>query len=166
MNRTLTTIALFLAAPAVQAGDDAGDRIARGAYLAQIMDCAGCHTPRGPDGAPIHDAGLSGGNVGFEIPGLGTFWPPNLTPAESALGTWTDEEIVAAIRTGVRPDGRVLVPVMPWPNYASLTDEDAADLAAYLQNLAAVESPVLDPIAPGEAAVAPFYRVTLPDQIK
>jgi len=128
------------------------------------MDCAGWHTPRGPDGAPIHEAGLSGGNVGFEIPGFGTFWPPNLTPAETALGTWTAEEIVAAIRSGVRPDGRILVPAVPWPNYAGPTDEDAADLVAYLQNLAPVQSPVLDPVGPGEPAVAPFCRVTLPAQ--
>ena len=149
-------------APAAQAEDATGDRIERGAYLAQIMDCAGCHTPRGPDGAPIHDAGLSGGNVGFEIPGMGTFWPPNLTPAEGALGTWSAEEIVTAIRTGVRPDGRILAPVMPWFNYAAMTDEDAEALVAYLQNLAPVDAPILGPVGPGEAAVAPFYRVTLP----
>lgn len=164
MNSKALILALAVAGQAsvAVAGDDRSELVARGEYLAGIMDCAGCHMPRGADGAPIVDAGLSGGNIGFEIPGLGTFWPPNLTPAASALGGWSAEEIATAIRTGVRPDGRGLVPVMPWPNYAALTDADMAALVAYLQSLDPVETPVLLPIAPGDAAPAPFYRVTLP----
>ena len=138
------------------------DVLARGAYLAQIMDCAGCHMPRDSTGAPITDAGLSGGTVGFELPGLGTFWPPNLTPADTALGSWSEDEIVAAIRTGVRPDGRVLAPVMPWPSYAALSDDDAHALVAYLSQLDPVDTAVPPPIGPHEPAPAPFFRVVAP----
>ncbi|MCA0433695.1 MAG: c-type cytochrome [Proteobacteria bacterium] len=137
-------------------------RLARGQYLSRIMDCAGCHMPRGPDGAPIAEAGLSGGTVGFEIPGLGTFWPPNLTPDKTGLAGWSEAELVAAIRKGVRPDGRILAPVMPWPSFLYLTDEDAGALAAYLLSLPPAENQVPAPIGPGGAAPAPFYRVTLP----
>ncbi len=98
------TLVMLASCGAVQADD-----LDRGAYLAMTMDCAGCHMPRGSDGAPIPDAGLSGGNIGFEIPGVGIFWPPNLTPSESGLGGWTGDEIADAIRHGVRPDGRALV---------------------------------------------------------
>ncbi|WP_133260357.1 hypothetical protein [Rhodovulum sp. BSW8] len=61
-------------------------KIERGTYLARIMDCAGRHMPRGADGVPVFSAGLPGGTVGFERPGLGIFWPPNLTPDATGLG--------------------------------------------------------------------------------
>lgn len=162
ISAILLALAFATHALAARAEDNNADQVARGAYLARIMDCAGCHMPRGQDGAPILEAGLSGGNIGFELPGFGTFWPPNLTPASTALGSWSKEQIVAAIRQGVRPDGRMLVPVMPWQNYAALTDEDAYALATYLRSLEPVESPVRHAVAPGEKATAPFFRLTLP----
>jgi len=30
------------------------------------------------------------------------------------IGDWSDEEIVTAMTTGKRPDGRMLAPIMPW----------------------------------------------------
>ena len=51
---------------------------------------------------------------------------------------------------------------MPWQSYAALSDADAEALAAYLKSLEPVDAPVLGPVGPGEAADAPFYRVTLP----
>ncbi|SNT27097.1 c-type cytochrome [Tropicimonas sediminicola] len=155
----LTTAALLSVG---HRADAEGDAIARGGYLARIMDCAGCHMPRGADGAPVMDAGLSGGNIGFEIPGLGIFWPPNLTPSTSGLGDWTDTQIADAIRTGQRPDGRLLAPAMPWPAYAELSDEDVAALVAYLRSLPPTEAQRLEPVAASAAASAPFYRVTMP----
>ncbi len=84
-----------------------------GRYLASIMDCAGCHSGRTPEGAIAPDQHLTGGTLGFELPGMGIFWPPNLTPSPEGLGDWSDAQVAAAIRTGVRPDGRVLAPIMP-----------------------------------------------------
>lgn len=164
MKRPFASLLAALSATAAWASEDNAERLARGAYLAQIMDCAGCHMPRDQNGVPIHEAGLSGGTIGFEIPGLGTFWPSNLTPAASALGGWSAEEIDRAIRVGIRPDDRTLAPVMPYMNCAAMTDEDASDLVVYLQSLDPVDSPVPDPVSPGEPAPAPFYRFTLPTQ--
>lgn len=158
-GRLLAASLLMLALLPAKA--DASD-VTRGAYLASIMDCAGCHMPRDGGGVPIVGAGLSGGTVGFEIPGLGAFWPPNLTPHETGLAGWKAGDIVNAIRTGVRPDGRVLAPAMPWANYSHLTDDDAAALAAYLQSLTPVDRKVPPPAAPGADLAAPVFRVALP----
>jgi mono/diheme cytochrome c family protein len=152
-------LAALLSAPA--AADDA--LVARGAYLAAIMDCAGCHSGRLPTGEIDPATHLTGGTVGFEMPGLGSFWPPNLTPDATGLGGWSAAEIAAAVRAGLRPDGRQLAPVMPWPSYAVLNDADAAALAAYLMSLAPVANRVPGPLGPGEAAPLPFYRVTPPE---
>ena len=160
-HRLATVVPLLaLAIPAASA--DAAE-VSRGQYLASIMDCGGCHTPRDAGGVPIAGAGLSGGTVGFEVPGLGAFWPPNLTPDETGLAGWTERDIVDAIRTGVRPDGRLLSPAMPWANYAYLTDSDAAALAAYLRSLEPVAHHVPRPVGPGAAATAPLFRLITPD---
>jgi mono/diheme cytochrome c family protein len=149
--------AWFVVAPA-----RADERIERGAYLARIMDCGGCHTPGVLLGKPDHGRMLGGSEVGFQLPGLGTFYPPNLTPHETGLGAWSENEIVTAIRTGVRPDGRTLAPIMPWHSYAALTDEDADALAGYLKTLTAVDHRVPALVAPDAKATAPFLAVTMP----
>lgn len=146
-----------LALPAHAAGDPG-----RGAYLARIMDCAGCHGTTGPDGLRIAGMEFAGGSLGFELPGLGTFWPPNLTPDPTGLAGWTAEEITDAIRAGLRPDGRILAPIMPWANYAGLTDADAADLVAYLRSLPPVANRVPAPAEPGAPRTAPFLAVVVP----
>lgn len=160
MRTLLAGAALALAAGTATAAET--DLVARGAYLAQIMDGAGCHMPRDQTGMPVTSAGLSGGTLGFEIPGLGIFWPPNLTPDASGLGGWSAAEIRTALRVGVRPDGRILAPAMPWQSYAVLSDADLDALVAFLQSQTAVAAPRLDPVANGAEARAPFYRVTMP----
>ncbi len=164
-RRLLLALALVPGAMpgAALAEDTAGDIVARGAYLARIMDCTGCHSGRTRDGVPDPMQYLTGGTIGFELPGLGIFWPPNLTPDPTGLGGWTDREIAAAIRTGVRPDGRMLAPIMPWESYAALTDADAAALVAYLRTLPHAQNAVPGPMPPGGCAAAPFFRIVLPE---
>jgi len=153
--------ATALAALALPALADAA--LDRGAYLARIMDCGGCHTPTGPDMAPDETRFLAGGAFGFGLPGLGVFYPPNLTPdMETGLGAWSAAEIVAALRTGVRPDGRELAPIMPWRSYAAITDEDAQALARYLKSLTPIVNAVPGPVADGAAAPAPYLAMVLP----
>ena len=156
-NLATTVLSAVAAAAPVWAGP-----VERGGFLVGIMDCAGCHLPRGPEGAPIESAGLSGGNVGFEIPGLGIFWAPNLTPSETGLGLWSDDEIASAIREGSRPDGRILAPAMPWHAYSGLTDEDTEAVVAYLRSLPAQEGSTPLPVGTAPEAQAPFYRVVFP----
>src|SRR5215210_5807307 len=86
-------------------------QIERGKYLVTLGGCNDCHTPGYFFGKPDMARFLGGSEVGFEIPGLGVFHGPNLTPdQDTGLGKWSTEEIVAAITKGQRPDGRVLAP--------------------------------------------------------
>jgi mono/diheme cytochrome c family protein len=135
----------------------------RGAYLAQIMDCGGCHTPGALAGKPDMARAFAGSDIGFGIPELGVFYPPNLTPDnETGLGKWSVEQIVAAVRTGLRPDGRMLAPAMPWRAYAALTDDDARALAAYFKSLKPVANAVPPMVGPSETAKAPYLGVVVP----
>ena len=158
MLKILTTLGTIAVASTALAGGDAE----RGRYLAAIMDCEGCHSGRTPDGAIDPAQHLTGGTIGFELPGLGIFWPPNLTPRTGGLSDWTDEQVAAAIRTGARPDGRMLAPIMPWAAYAALTDEDAADLVAYLRTLPQSANEMPAPMAEGGQAPLPFFRIVPP----
>jgi mono/diheme cytochrome c family protein len=152
------TVAAFLAGPSA-ADEDAK----RGEYLVRIMDCGGCHTPGYLFGKPDMARYLGGGDAGFEIPQLGIFYPPNLTNDETGLKSWKEEEIVTAIRTGVRPDGRELAPIMPWHAYAGLNDVDAQAVARYLKSTKAVENDVPDPVGPGEKAPLPYLTMKKPE---
>lgn len=138
-------------------------QVKRGAYLAAIMDCGGCHTPGIFLGKPDASRPLGGSEVGFQIPGLGIFYPPNLTPdVETGLGRWSADDIIKAVRTGERPDGRILAPAMPYHSYARLTDPDAKALAAYLKSLKPVSNQVPAPVGPAGKASAPYLTVTMP----
>jgi hypothetical protein len=97
------------------------------------------------------------------IPGLGIFYPPNLTPDEATgLGSWSTEDIAKAVRTGIRPDGRELAPAMPWRSYAALTDEDAMALAIYLKSLPKVLNPEPEMVGPSGKASSPYLAVVPP----
>ncbi|MCC7272186.1 MAG: c-type cytochrome [Alphaproteobacteria bacterium] len=168
MNRALPLAAAAAAIAAAMLMHDASaqdGRVARGKYLATIMDCTGCHTPGAFSGKPDMARMLAGEGVGFEMPGLGIFYPRNLTPdRETGIGAWSEADIIKAVRTGVRPDGRELAPVMPWRSYAALSDADARALAAFLKNLKPVKNAVPAPVGAGEKPRAPYFTVVVPQQ--
>jgi hypothetical protein len=152
-------------------------QIERGAYLVRAMGCHDCHTPwtPGPKGpAPDMSRALSGHpaamvmppppkpagpwawsgaatNTAFAGP-WGVSFTANLTPDdETGLGRWTAETFIATMKTGRHEGkGRPLLPPMPYPSVASLTDDDIRSLFAYLQSLPPVRNRVPAPIDPDE----------------
>lgn len=150
-------------APSLALGQSLSAELKRGAYLAMIMDCGGCHTEGALAGKPEPSLALAGSSIGFEIPGLGFFYPPNLTPdRDTGLGAWSEAEIVKAVRTGIRPDGRELAPIMAWRSYAALTDADARALARYLKSLKPVRHAVPKLAGSSEKPPAPYFTVVTP----
>ncbi|HEU0151265.1 MAG TPA: cytochrome c [Bradyrhizobium sp.] len=126
-------------------------QIKRGQYLVDIGGCNDCHTPGSFLGKRDESRTLGGSDVGFGIPGMGVFVGPNLTPdRETGLGSWTNEQIVTAIRTGKRPDGRMLAPVMPYNDFSHMTKEDALAVAAYLKSLPPISNRVPGPFGPAD----------------
>lgn len=161
MRKTLFAALLTLAAVPAAAQD--AKLIERGGYLATIMDCSGCHTPGIFLGKPDFARALGGSEVGFQIPGLGVFYPPNLTSdAETGLGKWSSEDIAKVLRTGIRPDGRQLAPAMPYMSYGKLSDEDMKALVSYIKALPAVKNKVPGPFGPSEKPTAPYLTVAMP----
>jgi mono/diheme cytochrome c family protein len=146
----LPAVAAMMAVFAVSA-HAADPRVERGKYLVSISGCGDCHTPGHFFGKPDMTRSLGGSDVGFGIPNLGVFVGPNLTSdKETGLGKWTAEQIVTAVTTGVRPDGRILAPSMPWRGFANLTKSDAQAIAAYLKSLPPIANKVAGPFGPNE----------------
>jgi mono/diheme cytochrome c family protein len=144
---------------------EASDReqINRGKYLVTLGLCTDCHTPGYFFGKPDMTRYLGGSEVGFDMPGLGVFHGRNLTPdVETGIGAWSTDEIVTAIQTGTRPDGRILAPIMPWHAFAELTKQDAYAIAAYLKSLPAVSNKVAGPFGPSETPTSFVFKIVAP----
>lgn len=142
--------ALSLAAIAVAQPAGAETPLERGAYLMNgIAACGNCHTPKG---GPMAGRELAGGMKFDEAPFV--VYVPNITPdRETGIGAWTDEELIAAIRDGRKPDGSLVRPPMPMMFYRSISDRDVRALVAYMRNVPATRQAV-----PKEAT----YRIPLP----
>jgi mono/diheme cytochrome c family protein len=137
----------------------------RGHYLVVVAGCNDCHTPGFFFGKPDPDKYLGGSDVGFEIPGLGVFNGRNITPdKETGIGSWTDEQIAAAITTGKRPDGRQLAPIMNYPAFVNMTKDDVKAVVAYLRSIPPVHNAVPGPFKPGEKVTIFTFRIEPPGQ--
>ncbi|MGC4101991.1 c-type cytochrome [Ferruginibacter sp.] len=155
------------------------DLVKRGSYLVQISGCNDCHSPKkmGPQGPElVPELILSGYAAGTPVPkpdkatlssGFGTFAPDltaaagpwgtsyaaNLTPdSSSGIGSWTEQQFKTALTKGKskgQEGGRMLLPPMPWVNYAKMNDEDIQAIFAYLQSIKSVKNNVPLPVPPG-----------------
>ena len=101
-------------------------QLERGERLAHL--CITCHAGSG-------ELPLAGGAENH-LEGLGMLYAPNLTPG-GLLASWTDGEIIRAIREGVHQNGRSLL-LMPSDQYQAMSDADVQALVAYLRTQPAV----------------------------
>jgi mono/diheme cytochrome c family protein len=117
------TYAIPAVATAIPADSES---IAEGRRLAVIHGClGGCHGKQAE------------GAVMFDDPMIARFVAPNLT---AAVRKYSDAELVAIVRHGVRPDGRSLF-VMPSEAFVVLNDEDLGRIIAFLKSMPAVAGP-------------------------
>lgn len=121
---------------------DSSDPVEHGRYLVEtIAGCGNCHTPRLPDGTPDNSKNLAGAFV-IEEPVFRAY-AQNITPdMETGIGSWTEDQIVDAIRNARRPDGTFMGPPMSFGWYKNLSDTDVRAIAKYLKTVPAVRNEV------------------------
>ncbi len=125
---------LSLAAPPRGALAVTGDA-ERGEYVLFMGGCIACHTDAKNGGKP-----LAGGRA-LPTP-FGTFYSPNITPdAATGIGGWTEQDFVRAMTEGRSPEGHYYYPAFPFTSYTRMSEQDLADLKAYLDSVPAVASP-------------------------
>ncbi len=147
--------------------------VERGAYLVIVGGCNDCHTPfkmgaKGPE--PDMTKMLSGHPQGMMLPEppapkgpwiwsgaatntafagpWGISYSPNLTPdPETGIALPTAERFIQAMRSGRHlGSGREILPPMPWPNLAQMTDQDLAAIHAYLRSIPPIRNAVPDSV--------------------
>ncbi|MFH4963456.1 diheme cytochrome c-553 [Gaetbulibacter sp. M235] len=155
---------------------DSINMIKRGEYLVDFGGCHHCHSPkimteRGPipdpnrllsghpsdEILPPYDKEtangyllLSMGLTSFKGP-WGTSFAANLTPDDTGIATWSEEQFFMAIRKGKfkgLESSRQLLPPMPWEDFAKLTDQDLKSIFIYLKSIKPVENIVPSAIPP------------------
>lgn len=111
--------------------------ISRGEYLARAGDCIACHTAK--------DGKAFTGGLPLGTP-IGTIYSTNITPdPETGIGKYSFEAFDDAVRRGIRSDGATLYPAMPYPSYATVTNDDMHALYAYfMKGVVAVDQPNKD----------------------
>ena len=119
--------------------------VERGEYLVRgPAACGSCHTPMGPLTNDKNDRRV-GPIPGMELAGqvetepFGQVTMTNLTPG-GPIASWTDEEVIQAIREGIRPDGSLVGVPMLIPTYRHLSDNDVKSIVLFLRSLPAVEN--------------------------
>jgi len=134
--------ALALTAPDGHDRDDRppeGDAVA-GERMFLAAGCGSCHAAEDAEGAD--KLVLSGGQVLRSD--FGSFTVPNISPhPQAGIGGWSYYDFADAMRYGTSPDGRHYYPAFPYTSYARMTEQDLADLFAYLGSLP--ESPQVNP---------------------
>ena len=64
---------------------------------------------------------------------FGTVYSSNITSVrETGHRQWKDDQIITAIRPGLRPNGERLIPVHPYPIFNGMAEEDLRAVVAYL----------------------------------
>ncbi len=110
---------------------DASASARRGAYLATLGNCAGCHSMPGKPA-------FAGGQA-IETP-YGAIYANNITPhIETGIGRWSADDFYRALTQGISRDGHRLYPAFPWPYYARFSRSDSDDLYAFLRQLDPIE---------------------------
>ena len=82
----------------------------------------------------------------------GVSFASNLTPdTETGMGEWSEAAFIQIAREGKhqgQPNGRDILPPMPWFNLKNLTEADLKAMWAYLRSIPPVKNQVPSPIPP------------------
>lgn len=146
------------------------DAIERGKYIVATSGCNDCHTPKimtdhgpAPDmtrmlsGHPANEALapydksvigpwvlLSSGLTAAVGP-WGTSYAANLTPSQTGIGSWTEEQFLKAITEGKHmgmDNTRPIMPPMPWQEIKNMKTDDLKAVFAYLKTIPPIENVV------------------------
>ena len=141
------------------------EQIVRGEYIVGLLGCSSCHTDGALVGTPDYQRHLAGSGTGIAYSNPlkqknpGVVYPSNLTPdPDTGIGLLSDEAIIQQIRLGLDPNGGHTLPVMPWPSYSKITDDDVDAIVAYLRSLPPIRHQVPRNISPGQRATAPYVH--------
>ena len=152
-------------------------QVAWGKHIVTIVGCNDCHTPKkmgpnGPEdnmdlelsGSPSQQPGINVDRKEIESKGLavtnmtewigpwGISYTANITSdSTTGIGNWTVDQFIRVFKTGKyggAPEGRNLLPPMPWQGIAQMTNDELKAVYAYLESTKPVHNIVPQPQPP------------------
>ncbi|TPI10436.1 c-type cytochrome [Mesorhizobium sp. B4-1-3] len=134
---------LFFTPGEFQPGKDKSAEWNRGAYLVEgLGHCGACHTPKNVFGSSKTSDAFQGAEVQ-------NWFAPNLTgDKRTGLGSWSEEDIVALLKTGHNARTTAYGPMgaVVKDSTSKLTDQDLQAIATFLKSL-----PAFTPNSAGDA---------------
>ncbi len=126
---------------------DTTDVIAYGAYMTNASACRECHT-QAEKGQILEDLAFGGGRE-FLMPGGGVIRSANISPDQTGLSAWTEDQFVARFKIFADSSYKP-VPVaagefntiMPWTMYAQMDRKDLAAIYNYLKSVKPISNTV------------------------
>lgn len=148
-----------------------------GEHLVNIVGCSDCHTPKKMTATgPIDDTTLflSGHPENLPAPDVdrkameskglvvtsdftswigpwGISYSANLTPHETGIGNWTEDQFIYAIKNSISkgvPGSRSLMPPMSMMPVKHMRDEELKAVFAYLRTIKPIKNNSLQPTPP------------------
>lgn len=140
---------------------DRKDGVAYGKYLVTLGSCSDCHTPVNDKHEPLPGMFLAGGQefkyVGSDLkahPGGGVLRVPNITAdPETGIGSWSKGQFIARFAEwrGAKGKARMkkldldrgdYLPIMPYVEFAGMSDADLGAIYDYLRSVPPVKNAV------------------------
>jgi cytochrome c len=125
-------------------GTTSGGSVTRGQAAWTTRNCAGCHGAEGSGTTtPLSDTVTHFKDT--------VAYSSNLTPdKDTGLGRaiWTDAFIIRSLRTGVDDANKPICE--PMPVYKDMSDQEAADIVAFLRSLPPVKKDIPESACPSQ----------------
>ncbi len=123
---------------------DTSDKVALGKYLSTaVFACFACHSADFKtmnELEPEKSVGFFGGGNKLLNKKREVIHSANITMDETGIGAYSEDDFVAALKTGKKKDGTQLrYPMIP---YAILTDDEAKAIYAYLQTVPKIKNDI------------------------
>jgi hypothetical protein len=125
------------------------DTIRYGEYLSRIARCEFCHTPRDPNSLDGFKGREFAGGMPFFLGKQNVKYSKNLTPHETGLGPWTEQQFIDRFRLHATPAKvePLANTLMNWNAFSGMTDQDLSALYRFFRTLPPVPLQ-LEPITP------------------
>jgi hypothetical protein len=85
----------------------------------------------------------------------GVSFAANLTPdVSTGIGEWSEQTFIQTMRTGKhqgQPNGRDILPPMPWFNLKEMPEDDLKAMWAYLRSIPPIKNQVPFPVVPSSS---------------
>ncbi len=125
---------------------DTANAVEFGRYVAYNFECFSCHSKDFKTNNhldPPKSDGYFGGGNNLKMPDGRVIQTLNLTmDEETGIGKWSEDDFVAAVKSGMLPNSQPSLRNPPMQPYAALTDKEVRAVFAYLKTIPKIKNKI------------------------